>query len=462
MLYIYSYSHFTDCIIYKFIKFGPYQKFSNLLKSMTNIINNNNNNNNIIHFIHIHTTMFRYKLFIRSFSTKIKTRKPLSQTPSSSFEEEYNIRSSLERLITDYSQKNCPKITLDSLLKISQNENILTNAITTINYLTIFNTKRLAAFRSLPYIVVLNPHISETYNLYLKSLKILLELKPLFDNNNNNNNNLINSKIHDSLINYSEIHKNAIPSLSKGFQEVSSFYPKFKIIKFLNSHFYDKINMETITNNYINLINKPKNHIGIINKKLNVLETLKLWSNFVNDMAFIKYYKTVPIKIDSSGCESGDSGESGENDIIEFPYIGIHLEYIFTEILKNSIRANIESGNGDKPINITIVLNKISSTQNSLSIRFRDDGGGIPIEVEKNVFDYSFTTVDKNLQDSGMSNNVMPGENVENIAGMGYGLPLTKAYVELFGGNLELQSCYGLGTDVYIELIGPDTSLLYT
>lgn len=384
--------------------------------------------------------MFKYRSLTRTFSSQLprSIRSPLSPYREGlSFEQEYNIRSSLERLIFEYSRKQIPKITLDSLIDISKKD-IATNAIATINYLTIFNTKRLAAFRSLPYLVVLNPHISETYELYLRSLKILLELKPA-DNDFN--------KIHNSLIEYSEIHKDAIPSLSQGFQEVSKFYPKDDIVKFLNSHFYDKINMETITNNYINLINKPKDHIGVINTKLNVSEMLKTWAGFVNDMAFIKYYKQVPVQIDF-----------GED--IEFPYIGIHLEYFCTEILKNSIRANIESGNGDKPIKITIVCSKTEDNRQILAIRFRDDGGGISPEVEKNVFDYSFTTVDKKNDDIGMGSNVMPGESVENIAGMGYGLPLTKAYVELFGGSLELQSIYGLGTDVYIELIGPDTSKL--
>lgn len=386
--------------------------------------------------------MLKYRSIIRTLSTTspLKTsHKPSSPRPSLSFEKEYNIRSSLEHLITDYSGKTIPQITLDSLINISKKD-ISTNAIATINYLTIFNTKRLAAFRALPYLVVLNPHISETYQLYLKSLEILLSIDQSEYKNFD--------KIHNSLLYYSEIHKDAIPSLSKGFQEVSKFFPKGKIVDFLNLHFYDKINMETITNNYINLINKPENHIGVLNTKLNVSEMLQTWAGLVNDMAFIKYYKQVPIQIDF-----------GQD--VEFPYIGIHLEYIFTEILKNSIRANIESGNGDKPIKITIVSNSISSNRKNLSIRFRDDGGGIPPEVEKNVFDYSFTTVEKHEEDKiGMNTNSMPGESVENIAGMGYGLPLTKAYVELFGGNLELQSTYGLGTDVYIELIGPDTSLL--
>lgn len=41
-----------------------------------------------------------------------------------------------------------------------------------------------------------------------------------------------------------------------------------------------------------------------------------------------------------------------------------------------------------------------------------------------------------------------------SIAGLGYGLPLSRAYAEYFGGSLSLQSCFGWGTDVYLVLKG--------
>lgn len=356
--------------------------------------------------------------------------------PNLSFEQEYSIRSSLERLITDYSQKDIPQISLNSLISLSR-EPPITNGLASVNYLTTFNAKRLQAFRQLPYIVVLNPHIAETYNLYLKSLELLLNLHRVEDTD----------KIYQTLTKFSEIHSDAIPSLSKGFQEVSTFFPKEEIVKFLNAHFRDKINMETMTNNFIQSINAPENHMGIVNTKLKISDLVHIFAGFVNDMTFIKYYKQVPVKIDF-----------GED--IEFPHIAPHLEYVFTEILKNSIRAHIENDRADSPVLVTIVENSTIQGKRTLGIRFRDEGGGIPPEIEQHIFDYSFTSVEKQEKQSGMGDNVMPGEDVDNVAGMGYGLPLTKAYVEQFGGRLELQSCYGLGTDVYVELIGPDNSLL--
>ena len=38
------------------------------------------------------------------------------------------------------------------------------------------------------------------------------------------------------------------------------------------------------------------------------------------------------------------------------------------------------------------------------------------------------------------------------MAGLGYGLPLSRLYAEYFGGSLELVSLYGHGADVFVRL----------
>lgn len=371
-------------------------------------------------------------------TTPLQSQTKLKHHLSLSFEKEYKIRSSLETLISDYSAKRVPLITLDSLIDLSKHRDDQL-AKQTLNYLTYFNVKRLKAFRSLPYLVVLNPHISSTYQSYLKSLELLLKISGERINDD--------KLIYDTLDQLHDIHSDAIPSLSKGFQEVSIFYPKLCIVEFLNRHFYDKINMDIIANNYMKAVDTSaqEDHIGIVDKALNISDLIKVYAGFVNDMTFIKYYKQVPVKI-----------TAGED--IAFPYIGQHLEYVITEILKNSIRSHIETDKAETPISVTISQSQEGSRR-TLGIRFRDEGNGIPPEIERNIFDYSFTSVTKEERNQGMADNSMPGEAIDTVAGMGYGLPLTKAYVEQFGGRLEIQSVYGFGTDVYIELVGPDETL---
>jgi len=48
------------------------------------------------------------------------------------------------------------------------------------------------------------------------------------------------------------------------------------------------------------------------------------------------------------------------------------------------------------------------------------------------------------------------GGQADDLAGLGYGLPLSKAYAEFFDGRVEIQSLWGWGTDVYLKLKGLD------
>lgn len=50
--------------------------------------------------------------------------------------------------------------------------------------------------------------------------------------------------------------------------------------------------------------------------------------------------------------------------------------------------------------------------------------------------------------------NAISGAGGSSLAGLGYGLPLGRAYAEYFGGGIAVQSLWGWGTDVYLSLRG--------
>jgi signal transduction histidine kinase len=103
-----------------------------------------------------------------------------------------------------------------------------------------------------------------------------------------------------------------------------------------------------------------------------------------------------------------------------------------------------------------------------VTIRIRDRGGGISPENLKHIWDYSFTTFNDHQASSSLSGsnsshsgmdalNAMSGpggDGTHSLAGLGYGLPLGRAYAEYFGGGIAVQSLWGWGTDVYLSLRG--------
>lgn len=103
-----------------------------------------------------------------------------------------------------------------------------------------------------------------------------------------------------------------------------------------------------------------------------------------------------------------------------------------------------------------------------VTIRIRDRGGGISPDNLAHIWDYSFTTfnedqVSNTLSGHGGAKGGMDalnaisgpgGEGANSLAGLGYGLPLGRAYAEYFGGGINVQSLWGWGTDVYLSLRG--------
>lgn len=409
--------------------------------------------------------------------SQVTTRKNEQQK---AFLKEYKIRSSLERLIYYYALKPLSKFSIQTLLQQSKDLSepfILTNARETVESLLAYNARRLKEFRNLPYLVMLNPSISESYNMYLRTMSSLLNAS-LNPPSNIQENNVFKEKVLDEFI---DIHADTLPGLSKGFKEVIHLISVEEIKLFLDEHLKERISMRLIAHQHIQLsktliddskFEKNGNYNGVI-KNLNILEIIRKNADMVNDICLMKYDQSVPIKIDTnlyppSYWSRKDPAETHntnirENGDVYFPYIEYHLDYIFCELFKNSFRAHIENG-VNEPVQITI---STSASPSYLELRIRDKGKGIPPNALKHMFDYSFTTYESSEGESYKTLNIPPGLGGNTVAGMGYGLPLLKNYVEIFNdtlkepdsettvkGLLSVQSYYGWGTDVYLKTIG--------
>ena len=155
--------------------------------------------------------------------------------------------------------------------------------------------------------------------------------------------------------------------------------------------------------------------------------------------------------------EFGDSpmvSIRGRKDLT-FAYVPSHLYYMLFELLKNSMRATCdmymdEDGmyDGELPdINIIIADGEENE---DVVIKVSDAGGGIRRSHVSRIFRYLFTTVRDEPTTIEEANSDFGVEGP--LAGLGYGLPISRAHARYFGGDLEIISMEGYGTDAFLYL----------
>ena len=130
----------------------------------------------------------------------------------------------------------------------------------------------------------------------------------------------------------------------------------------------------------------------------------------------------------------GDAPEvimSGRLDLT-FPYIPTYLHYMLLELLKNAMRATVErhghSGNPYPPVKVIIADGQDNE---DVAIKVADVGGGIPRSHMKKIWSYLFTTADPTIQE-GFIGDADHDPNNSPLAGLGFGLPISRSYARYF------------------------------
>lgn len=363
---------------------------------------------------------------------------------------------------------------------------LLSSANFTLSLLPIRLAHRIQALRNLPYIVVSNPNISRIYNNYLHSLSILLPYWKPASEGRAITTLEDETRLTAVLAELVATHADTIPILAKGFLECRRYVSPAEVTLFLDQHLRARIGTRLVAEQHIALhySSKPHfdpgtnpspfpdspNYIGVIDTALRPAHTIESCAGFVADICELRYGIRPELVID------------GEPDAT-FAFVPTHLEYIATELLKNAFRASVENKSSE-PIVVTIApepafklepdtipyiesgadannaIQPLDDNTPGVTIRIRDRGGGIPTDVLPDIWSYSFTTFsehdDYSTSGSGDGLNAIASVSSggSSIAGLGYGLPLSRAYAEYFGGGIALQSLYGWGTDVYLRLKG--------
>lgn len=139
-------------------------------------------------------------------------------------------------------------------------------------------------------------------------------------------------------------------------------------------------------------------------------------------------------------------------------YVPHYLYSMLFQLLKNALRATIENTKGQ----FSMVKLVMSKGEEDVTFKVSDEGGGIPLSQVDAIWSYLKTTNcairpqsdQKNSTSSALSSVTFmqrPRSDMP-LFGAGDGLPMARQIARYFGGDLDLVSMEGVGTDAYLHL----------
>ncbi|KAJ8434795.1 hypothetical protein Cgig2_033745 [Carnegiea gigantea] len=297
--------------------------------------------------------------------------------------------------------------------------------------------RRVLELENLPYGLSSKPAVLKVRDWYLDSFRDLRSFPEIKDNND--------EMEFTHLIKIVKVrHNNVVPMMALGIQQLKKgMDPKIvyedleEIHQFLDRFYMSRIGMRMLIGQHVALHdpNPPPDCIGYIHTKMSPVEVARNASEDARSICMRHYGSAPEIEI------YGDPN-------FTFPYVPSHLHLMVFELVKNSLRAVqerfMDSDKVPPPIRI-IVADGIED----VAIKVSDEGGGIPRSGLPKIFTYLYSTAENPLhEDLDLGN----GDNVVTMAGYGYGLPISRLYARYFGGDLQVISMEGYGTDAYLHL----------
>ncbi|KAI8814012.1 branched-chain alpha-ketoacid dehydrogenase [Cladochytrium replicatum] len=355
--------------------------------------------------------------------------------------------------IDAWARQEIQPATLQYLIQLGENRSLIESARLLQEELPKRLARRVKSMQTLPFIVGVNPFIKSVYNLYYDSFETLRALPKVVDDKTQ-------AEFSEVLNHLVASHQDVIPKLAKGFLECNKYMSKESLSVFVDDMIRARIGIRVLAEHHLSLQESHTNWIGVVNTKFVPADLVRSVTSYVEELCEVNYGSAPQVEI------------TGDVDTV-ITYIPVHLEYILLELLKNAMRATVEhsarkrqrSGfdvgigseykeeeRDEPPIEVTICRGV-----EDISLRVRDQGGGISKKDLPFIFDYSYTTVPSATDGeesvfSAQARMSMQAGIGGPMAGLGFGLPMSRIYAKYFGGSLELVSIAGHGCDVFLQL----------
>uniref|UniRef100_A0A5S6QT72 Protein-serine/threonine kinase n=1 Tax=Trichuris muris TaxID=70415 RepID=A0A5S6QT72_TRIMR len=242
-------------------------------------------------------------------------------------------------------------------------------------------------------------------------------------------------------------HKTVVETMAEGLMEMKASHgidpvTQKNIQFFLNRFYLSRISIRMLINQHLILFGESTHpfyqssrHIGCIDptcEVIGIIEDAYENARFLCDRYYLK----------SPGMKLEYKNDAQPSQPITIVYVPSHLYHIMIELLKNALRAVTEYHNDEEPLPDVRV--QVVKGKEDLSIRISDNGGGVPCRLVGNLFNYMYTTA--SLPSPELHEPSAP------MAGLGYGLPVSRLYARYFHGDLFLVSMEGYGSDAYVYL----------
>lgn len=236
-------------------------------------------------------------------------------------------------------------------------------------------------------------------------------------------------------------HNNVMPTMAMGISELKQDLGRRvglnelpEIHQFLDRFYMSRIGIRMLIGQHValHLQQPPANYIGLICTAVSPVEVAQ---NAIDDArsACMRTYGSAP-----------EVRVYGDRDFT-FAYVPMHLHQMLFELIKNSLRA-VQERFADADVDPPPIRIVVADGIEDVTIKISDEGGGIPRSGLPKIWTYLYSTARSPLE-SGSVQELAPV-----MAGYGYGLPISRLYARYFGGDLQVVSMEGYGTDVYLHL----------
>ncbi|XP_031098066.1 pyruvate dehydrogenase (acetyl-transferring) kinase, mitochondrial [Ipomoea triloba] len=299
--------------------------------------------------------------------------------------------------------------------------------------------RRAIDLQNLPYGLSLKPAVLKVRDWYLESFRDLRSFPDI--------KNINDEREFTQMIKMIKVrHNNVVPMMALGVQQLKKdLNPKVgyqdlgEIHQFLDRFYMSRIGIRMLIGQHVALHdpNPLPDCIGYIHTKMSPVEVAQNASEDARCICFREYGSAPEVSI------YGDPN-------FTFPYVPTHLQLMVFELVKNSLRAvqerYMDSDKVAPPVRIIV-----ADGLEDVTIKVSDEGGGIPRSGLPKIFTYLYSTA-RNPLDELSDLGTTELATLSPLAGYGYGLPISRLYARYFGGDLQIISMEGYGTDAYLHL----------